>query len=73
MARNRPSSLCNREVVAQYIAHEVSLGCLVGPVASEGIHTSHIALIPKSCQPGMWRVFVNLSCLPGSSVNDGID
>ena len=35
-----PSSLCNKEVVAQYIAHEVSLGRLVGPVASEGIHTS---------------------------------
>ena len=73
VACNHPSSLCNREVVAQYIAHEVSLGCLVGPVASEGIHTSPIDLIPKACQPGRWRIIVDLSCPPGSSVNDGID
>ena len=60
-------------VVAQYIAHEVSLGHLVGPVASEGIHTSPIGLIPKVRQPGRKRMIVDLSCPPGSSVNDGID
>ena len=72
VAHNHPSSLCNK-VAAQYIAHEVSLGRLVSPVTSEGIHTSPIGLIPKAQQPGRWRMIVDLSCPPGSSVNDGID
>ena len=49
------------------------LGRLVGPVASEGIHTSPIGLIPKARQPGRWQMIVNLSCPPGSIVHDGID
>ena len=51
----------------------LSLGRLVGPVASKGIHTSPIGLIPKVRQPGRWWMIVDLSCPPGSSENDGID
>ena len=60
-------------MVAQYIAHEKSLGRLVNPVASEGIRTNPIGLIPKAHQLGRWWMIVDLSCPPGSSVNDGID
>ena len=40
VARNHPSSLCHSNIVTQYIAHEVSLGRLVGPVSPLGVHTS---------------------------------
>ena len=73
VARNHPSSLCHSNIVTQYIAHEVSLGRLVGPVSPLGVHTSPIGLIPKRRQPNSWRMIVDLSCPSGSSVNDGID
>ena len=50
-----------------------TFGLPYGPVVSKGIHTSPIGLIPKARQPGKWRIIVDLSCPPGSSVNDGID
>ena len=66
------------EVVQSYIAKELAEGRVVGPwpVASklaEGVHVSHFGVIPKSHQPGKWRLIVDLSHSPGHSVNDGVD
>ena len=69
VARNHPSSFCNREVIAQYIAHEVSLSHLFGPVALEGIHSSPNGLNPKAHQRGNWWMIVDLSCPTDSSVS----
>ena len=46
---------------------------MVGPIALEGIHISPIGLVPKARQLGRWQMIVDLSCLPCSSVNNGID
>ena len=66
------------EVVQSYIAKELAEGRVVGPwpVASklaEGVHVSRFGVIPKSHQPGKWRLIVDLSHPPGHSVNDGVD
>ena len=72
---NHPSALANRTVVDVYIANEVTLGRLIGPLAREvavGMHVSPIGLVPKAHQAGKWRMIVDLSCPHGHSVNDGI-
>lgn len=70
--RNHPSSLSNGAVVESYMATELELGRLLGPVPRAGVHSSPIGLIPKARQPNRWRMIVDLSCPTGQSVNDGI-
>ena len=69
VACNHPFSLCNKEVVAQCIAHEESWLVQL----HWRVHISPIGLVPKAHQPGRWQMIVDLSFPPGSSVNNGID
>ena len=60
----------------QYISEEVAHGKLIP--ASEAhllhsVHTSPIGIIPKSNQPGKFRLIVDLSSPTGFSVNDRIN
>ena len=70
--RNHPSSRSNSAVVESYIATELELGRLLGPVSQDMVHSSPIGLVPQACQPSRWRMIVDLSYPPGQSVNDGI-
>ena len=71
------SALLSHDVVAQYLAKEVSLGRVAGPFTSSPLasplHTNRFGVIPKRGRPGKWRLIVDLSLPPGGSVNDGID
>ena len=72
---NLLSASRNPEVVARYIQEEVSLGRVIGPLEPElaaRVHISPFGVIPKG-HTGKWRLIVDLSSPPGSSVNDGID
>ena len=72
---NLLSASQNPEVVARYIQEEVSLGRVIGPLEPElaaRVHISPFGVIPKG-HTGKWRLIVDLSSPPGSSVNDGID
>ena len=64
----------NPQVVDQYIANEISQGKLrqLGATEAAKIHTSPIGIIPKSSQPGKFRLIVDLSSPQMASVNDGI-
>ena len=69
---NHLSALANRTVVDVYIANEVTLGRLIGPLPQEvavGVYVSPIGLVPKVHQAGKWRMIVDLSCPHGHSVN----
>ena len=50
---------------------------IIGPVSPEmlpiGTQISPFGVIPKSSQPGKWRLIVDLSSPDGRSVNSGID
>ena len=49
LSANHPSSLANGTVVDEYIASEVALDRLVGPITGEaavGVHLSPIGLVP---------------------------
>lgn len=64
------------QVVTSYIGNECSLGRLLGPLAPESLpccHVNRCGVIPKGHNTGKWRLIVDLSFLPGESVNDGID
>ena len=72
---NLQSVRSNPRVVSDYIANEVAQGKLKvvqGPL-EHSIHTSPIGLVPKSSQPGKFRLIIDLSSPPGHSVNDGVD
>lgn len=74
--RNKQSALEHPEIVDEYLRNEVDLGRVAGPFSRPPIpnlHTSSFGVIPKSGQPGKWRLIVDLSSPEGSSVNDGID
>ena len=74
--RNMLSADANPAVVEDYLGKEVRLGRVVVITAEEaagaGVHISRFGVIPKSSQPGKWRLIVDLSDPVGSSVNDGI-
>ena len=67
----------NAAVVWDYLSKEVSLGRVIGPihpaVLPAGTQVSPFGVIPKSSQPGKWRLIVDLSSPTNKSVNDGID
>ena len=63
------------EVVAAYLQAELEQCTLLGPFDRDTmphVHISKFGVIPKSHQPGKWRLIVNLSSPAGQSVNDGI-
>ena len=70
------SATDNPEVIDEYLAKEVRLGRVVGPVAPgcvPDVHVSRFGVIPKNHQPGKWRLIVDLSHPSGASINDGIE
>ena len=73
--RNIPSAYEYSEVVDKYLKEELSAGRLVGPLAQPppGLQVSRFGVIPKTSQPGKWRLIVDLSSPEGVSVNDGVD
>ena len=74
---NMRSALDNAAVVQEYLKREVSLGCIIGPISYEarvaGTQLSPFGVIPKSSQPGKWRLIVDLSSPENGSVNTGIE
>jgi hypothetical protein len=60
---NMRSALDNIVVVQEYLWEEVQLGHLVGPIPPElapmGTQLSPIGVIPKSSQPGKWRLIID--------------
>lgn len=72
---NHPSAMTNAQAVSDYVAAEVELGRLVGPLKEmlfPLVKTSPIGLVPKSHQVDKWRMIVDLSFPRGGSVNSGI-
>ena len=75
VSRNLQSAREHPAVVDEYLNGEISAGRVVGPVPDAQTHLvrlSPFGVIPKSGQPGRWRLIVDLSSPRGSSVNDGI-
>ena len=74
---NLSSALTNARVVQEYLDKERSLGRIIGPVPLERVpvdtQLSPFGVIPKSGQPGKWRLIVDLSSPRGASVNAGIE
>ena len=72
---NMRSSLEHPSIIDEYLKTEVSLGWVAGPFSSPPfpiLHISRFGAIPKSNQPGKWRLILDLSTPAGHSVNDGI-
>lgn len=71
---NMPSARTNPGPVQQYLAAELAAHRVVILPAnsSVSVHTSPFGVIPKSNQPGAWRLILDLSHPSGFSVNDGI-
>ena len=62
-------------VIDDYIQTEVALGRVAGPFPDmpfPHLHISRFGVIPKSNQPGKWRLILDLSSPEGHSVNDGV-
>lgn len=76
-AKSNMQSATGRPVVIDnYLAKEVGLGRVVGPLIQDQfpeVHVSRFGLVPKNHQPDKWRLIVDLSHPAGASVNDGID
>ena len=74
---NMLSATEQAEVVQAYLDKEVALGRVVGPVslqaAPANTQISPFGVIPKSSQPGKWRLILDLSSPEGCSVNSGIE
>lgn len=69
-------ALDHPDIVDEYLRNEVRLGRVAGPFRKPPfpyLHVSSFGVIPKSGQPGKWRLIVDLSSPDGLSVNDGID
>ena len=72
---NMRSALVHPSVIDAYLETEVSHGRVAGPFTSPpfpDLHISRFGVIPKSNQPGKWRLILDLSSPEGHSVNDGI-
>ena len=73
--KNLVSVANHPEVVEDYLKHELSLGRMSGPYPISlcpEVHINRFGVIPKSHQPGKWRLITDLSYPQGQSVNDGI-
>ena len=68
------SAIVNPSVVTGYLEKECRLGRVVGPLPKGSIdaHVSRFGVIPKSSQPGKWRLIIDLSHPEGGCVNEGI-
>lgn len=73
--KNMLSAYQNPSVVDDYLAKEVSLGRVCGPLevsVCPGLQVSRFGTIPKAHQPGEFRLILDLSHPRGASVNDGV-
>ena len=73
--KNMYSTQDHPQVVRNYLRDELMRGTVLGPFVPEEvpeIHINRFGVIPKSHQPGKWRLIVDLSHPDGRSVNDGI-
>lgn len=73
---NKPSARQHPSAIDNYLANEVSLHRVAGPLASPpfpNLHISSFGVISKRDQPGKWRLTVDLSSPSGYSVNDRIN
>ena len=73
--RNTHSANENPSVVSKYLAEEQERGVVLGPFKNEeipDIHINRFGVIPKSSQPGKWRLILDLSHPEGKSVNNFI-
>ncbi len=73
--KNMSSALDRPKVIDDYLAEECSLGRVVGhlnPSVVPQVYSNRSGVIPKGAN-GKWRLIVDMSFLPGSSVNDGIN
>ena len=64
--RNKPSALHHAHIVDAYLANEVSLGRVAGPISFPPppfprLYISSFGVIPKKGQPDKWRLIVDLS------------
>ena len=73
--RNMASAVENPQVVEEYLAKERELGRVIGSLTpgSLQLQINRFGVIPKSSQPGKWRLIVDLSHPDGFSINDGIE
>ena len=74
--KNKASAYEHPEIVDAYLQNEVSLGRVAGPFETPplpDLHISSFGVIPKSGQPGKWRLILDLSSPHGFSINDSID
>ena len=72
---NMSSALVHPSVIDAYLETEVSCGRVAGPFTMPpfpDLHISPFGVVPKSNQPGKWRLILDLSSPDGHSVNDGI-
>ena len=71
--RNMLSAEVKPSVISEYLDKELRLGRVVGPLPGDtAVHVSRFGVVPKSSQPGKWRLIVDLSAPENHSVNDGI-
>ena len=70
---NFPSVSHHSEAAAKYIEGEAEAERLFLASQPEDAHCNPVGLIPKSHQPGKFRLIVDLSAPLNRSVNDGID
>ena len=71
--KNHRSALDRPELVDDYLAEEIRLGRITGPLDSLPVkfHCAPIGLVPKN-EVGKFRIIHDLSYPPGQSVNDEI-
>ena len=78
---HRPVGICiqhwkiQRWFLPTWQIEEKRRGVLLGPFERSGVpevHLNRFGVIPKSSQPGKWRLIVDLSHPEGRSVNDSI-
>ena len=67
------SALLHPDPVDDYLQSEMRAGRIVGPLPdNSSVQISRFGVIPKSGQPGKWRLILDLSSPHTHSVNDGI-
>ena len=73
---NLPSAAANPQAVTSLLQTDIEMGRLIAieqpAAATDEVRCNPIGVIPKSHQPGKFRLIVNLSAPPGASVNDAI-
>ena len=72
---NMLSARQHKQIIADYLANELALKRMLGPLpphSIQGAHPNRIGMIPKGHNTGKWRLITDLSFPSGRSVNNGI-